>query len=166
MVGNLNNLFTGLWPLIRWRNWSSTYEWLANGIPHTCAIIGQRENESVRQPSGTPKWSSAFDVPASCRIPPALIPALPPAPLSTLFYPYYFFRDLKGLAEAQWDCASGLTFITAAYPKFTGGQFRTTRLHGKTGSHLGFTAEKPATFREVPRWSFFFLFFLFFLCCG
>lgn len=77
-------------------------------------------------------------------------------PLWAPFSIHTFFRLLKGLAEAQWEGASGLTFITAAYPKFTGGRFRTTRLHGKIGSHSGFTAEKPATFRKRLVGFFFF----------
>ncbi len=43
---------------------------------------------------------------------------------------------------------SGLTFITAADPRDTGGRSKTTRLRGKTRPPSVFSAEKPATLEK------------------
>lgn len=125
MVGNVNNLCTGAWPLIIcWRNWSGTFGWRANGIPHTCSIIGWRENERVRLPSGTPKWSNVplpvvFLQPSS---------QLYPQPLPAHCFICTFFRLLKVWQKlSERARASGLTFITAVDPGFTGGRFVTAQ---------------------------------------
>jgi len=141
MVGNVNNLRTGVWPLIScWRNWSGTFEWLANGIPHTCSVIGWRENESVRQPSGTPKWSSAFNVP---------LPVVFLQLWSQLYHQPPFFRPLQVWQELR----ERANFHYRCWSRI---HWRPIRCCAEnTGLQSGFTAEQPpATYRGVTYWIF------------